>query len=51
MVKNGNKDSQVFATNFDWAHAHPLKQMGKAHKALLLRFKHDGISPETTLMA
>jgi hypothetical protein len=44
--KNGNKVCQVFATNFGWAHAHPVKQKGEAHKALLLMFKHDGVLPE-----
>ncbi len=32
--KNGNKCCQVFATNFGWARAHPLKQKGEAHEAL-----------------
>ncbi len=47
--KNGNKCCQVFATNFGWAHAHPLKQKGEAHEALSLMFKHDGVPPEMIL--
>jgi hypothetical protein len=47
--KNGNKCCQVFATNFGWAHAHPLKQKGEAHEALLLMYKHDGVPPKMIL--
>jgi hypothetical protein len=47
--KNGNKCCQDFATNFGWAHAHPLKQMGEAHEALSLMFKRDGVLPEMIL--
>jgi hypothetical protein len=47
--KNGNKCCQVFATNFGWAHAHPLTQKGEAHEALLLMFMHDGVPPEMIL--
>ena len=47
--KNGNKCCQVFANNFGWARAHPLKQKGKAHEALLLMFKRDGVPPEMIL--
>jgi hypothetical protein len=47
--KNGNKCCQVFATNFGWAHAHPLKQKGEAHEVLLLMFKRDGVPPEMIL--
>jgi hypothetical protein len=47
--KNGNKCCQVFATNFGWARAHPLKQKGETHEALLLMFKQDGIPPEMIL--
>jgi hypothetical protein len=43
--KNGNKCCQVFATNFGWACAHPFKQKGEAHEALLLMFKRDGVPP------
>jgi hypothetical protein len=32
------KFCQVFATNFGWAHAHPLKQKGEAHEVLSLMF-------------
>jgi hypothetical protein len=47
--KNDNKCCQVFATNFGWARAHPLKQKGEAHEALLLMFKLDGIPSEMIL--
>jgi hypothetical protein len=47
--KNGNKCCQVFATNFGWARAHPLKEKGEAHKALSLMFKLDGILPKMIL--
>jgi hypothetical protein len=47
--KNGNKCCQVFATNFGWARAYPLKQKGEAHEALLLMFKPDGIPPKMFL--
>jgi hypothetical protein len=47
--KNGIKCCQVFATNFGWASAHPLKQKGEAHEVLLLMFKHDGIPPKMIL--
>ncbi len=40
---------QVFDTNFGWACAHPLKQKGNAHEALLLMFKRDGVPPEIIL--
>jgi hypothetical protein len=44
--KNGNKCCQVFATNFGWARAHPLKQKGEAHEVLPLMFKRDGVPPK-----
>jgi hypothetical protein len=47
--KNGNKCCQVFATKFGWAHAHPLKQTGESHEALLLMFKRDVVLPEMIL--
>jgi hypothetical protein len=47
--KNGNKYCQVFATNFGWARAPPLKQKGEAHEALWLMFKHDRVPPEMIL--
>jgi hypothetical protein len=47
--KNGNKCCQVFATNFGWARAHPFKQKGEAHEALLLMFKQDSVPPEMIL--
>ena len=47
--KNGNMGCQVFATNFGWARAHPLKQKGEAHEVLLLMFKHEGIPPKMIL--
>jgi hypothetical protein len=47
--KNGNKCCQVFATNFDWARTHPLKQKGEAHEALLLMFKCNGVPPKMIL--
>jgi hypothetical protein len=47
--KNGNKCCQVFATNFGWARAHPLKQKGEAHEAQSLMFKRDGVPPEMIL--
>jgi hypothetical protein len=47
--KNGKKCCQVFATNFGWACAHPLKQKGEAHEALSLMFKPDGVPPEMIL--
>jgi hypothetical protein len=43
--KNDNKCCQVFATNFGWARAHPLKQKGEAHEVLSFMFKSDGILP------
>jgi hypothetical protein len=46
---NGNKCCQVFTTNFGWARAHPLKQMGEAHEVPLLMFKHDSVPPKMTL--
>jgi hypothetical protein len=47
--KNDNKCCQVFAANFGWARAHPLKRKGEAHEALSLMFKHDGVPPEMIL--
>ncbi len=47
--KNGNKCCQVFATNFGWARAHPLKQKGEAHEALSLMFKRGSVLPEMIL--
>jgi hypothetical protein len=47
--KNGNKCCQVFATNFGWARAHPLKQKGEAHEALSFMLKHEGIPPKMIL--
>ncbi len=47
--KNGNKCCQVFATNFGWARAHPLKQKGEAHEAMSLMFKRDSVPPEMIL--
>jgi hypothetical protein len=47
--KNGNKCCQVFATNFGWACARPLKQKADAHEALSLMFKRDGVPPEMIL--
>ena len=47
--KNGNKVCQVFAINFGWAHAHPLKRKREVHEALSLMFKHDGVLPEMIL--
>jgi hypothetical protein len=47
--KKKNKCCQVFATNFGWSHAHPLRQGGKVHEALLLTFKCDGVPPEMIL--
>jgi hypothetical protein len=47
--KNGNKCCQVFATNFGWAWAHPLKQKGEAHEALSLMFKQDSVPAEMIL--
>ncbi len=47
--KNGNKCCQVFATNFGWPCAHPLKQKGEAHEVLLLMFKRDGIPSKMIL--
>jgi hypothetical protein len=49
VSKNGNKCCQVFATNFGWARAHPLKQKGEAHEALLLVFKRNGLPPKMIL--
>jgi hypothetical protein len=47
--KNGNKCCQVFAINFGWARAHPLKRKGEAHEALSLMFKRDSVPPEMIL--
>jgi hypothetical protein len=47
--KNGNKCCQVFATNFGWARAHPLKPKEEAREALLLMFKPAGVLPEMIL--
>ncbi len=47
--KNDNKCCQVFATNFGWARAHPLKQKMEAHEALLRMFKHDSLLPKVIL--
>jgi hypothetical protein len=47
--KNGNKCCQVFATNFGWARAHPLKQKEEAHETLSLMFNPDGIPSEMIL--
>jgi hypothetical protein len=47
--KNSNTCCQVFATNFGWARARPLKQKVEAHEALLLLFKHDGVLPKMIL--
>ncbi len=47
--KNGKKCCQVFATNFGWALAHPFKQKGEAHEALVFMFKRDGVPPKMIL--
>jgi hypothetical protein len=47
--KNGNKCCQVFATNFGYTHAHPIKQKGEAHEAMLLMFKREGVPPKLIL--
>jgi hypothetical protein len=48
--KNGNKNCcQVFANNFIWASAHPLKQKGETHEAMLLMFKRDSVPPKMIL--
>jgi hypothetical protein len=47
--KDGNKCCSIFATNFGWARAHPLKQKGEAHEVLSLMFKRDGIPPKMIL--
>jgi hypothetical protein len=35
--------------HFGWAHAHPLKQKGEAHEAVLLMSKHDSVPPKMIL--
>jgi hypothetical protein len=49
--KNGNKCCQVFTTNLGWTRAHPLKQKGEAHEALLLMFKRDSVPPKMILFS
>ena len=41
--KRGNKYAKVFATDFGWARAYPMKTKGDAHEALLLLFQRTGV--------
>ncbi len=45
ISQQGNKMSQVYATSFGWARAHPMKCKGDAHKTLSLVFQRDGVPP------
>jgi hypothetical protein len=46
--QSGNKCSQVYATSFGWARAHPMTRKGEAHETLSLLFQRDGV-PQTIL--
>ena len=44
-----NKHGQAFGTSFGWARAHGLKNKSKAHKALSILAKRDGV-PDTMVV-
>jgi len=44
-----NKHGQAFGTSCGWAKAHGLKNKSKAHKALLILAKRDGV-PDTMVV-
>jgi hypothetical protein len=37
--------AQVYSRSFGWAHAHPMKHKGEAHKTVSLVFHRDGVPP------
>ena len=44
VSKRGNKHAEVFATDFGWARAYPMKNKSDAHKALSLIFQRTRVS-------
>jgi hypothetical protein len=42
----GDFYTQVYATGFHWAQAHPMKQKGNAHDTLSFVFQRDGFPPK-----
>lgn len=45
----GNKNAQIYATNFGWGRAFPMKHKSDAHETLSLLFSRDGVPPEMVL--
>ena len=43
VSKKGNKYAQIFATDFGWARAYPMKKKGEAHEALSFFFQRTGV--------
>ena len=43
VSKRGNKYAEIFATDFGWARAYPMKRKGEAHEALSLLFQRTGV--------
>ena len=39
----GNKYAEIFATDFGWASAYPMKRKSEAHEALSLLFQRTGV--------
>jgi len=49
VSKRGNKYAEIFATDFGWARAYPMKRKGEAHEALSLLFQRTGV-PENLIV-
>jgi len=49
LSRRQNEHSQVFGTSCGWARAHGLKTNSKAHKALSILAKRDGV-PDTMVV-
>ena len=43
VLKRGNKYAEVFATDFGWAQAYPIKKKSDTHEALYLLFQCMGV--------
>ena len=43
LYRRGNRDAQIFATDFGWSHLFPIKMKSDAHEALSLFFWWNGV--------
>ena len=43
--KSGNKNTQVYCTQYGWSRFHPIKLKSDAHESLSLLFSRDGVPP------